>query len=238
MSDEAQTSCPQTTDPETTYLGVLGGAARMLRELLRSRRVTKTVRIVLSNLDPEAAPELVRVALFGDTMLFFDLLSASPRLANAAVLGAREAAVRLLEVPERLVDRYLPQLLRELDAEAVGEGAALWSLALLRFAGRDQRALAEAVAGFEAGLARGSRRALREREADAGALLSGGVARAVAAADRVATHLDEALDGDGALSRAVVLLADGIRQLGKDHPTLLDRLVRPLVAAGRDALEG
>ena len=115
VSDEAQTSCPQTTDPETTYLGVLGGAARMLRELLRSRRVTKTVRIVLSNLDPEAAPELVRVALFGDTMLFFDLLSASPRLANAAVLGAREAAVRLLEVPERLVDRYLPQLLRDLQ---------------------------------------------------------------------------------------------------------------------------
>ena len=228
VSDDAQNIAP----------GVLGGGARMLREALRSRRVAKTVRIVLTNLDPEAAPELVRTALFGDTVLFFDLLSASPQIGNATILGARELAVRLLGVPERLVDRYLPQLLQELDAEALGEGMALWTLALLRFAGRDHHALAEAFAGFEAGLARGGRRALREREVDTTALLSRGVTGAMAVADRAATHLDEALTDDGALPQAVAQLANGIRKLPKKHPMLLDRLVRPLVAAGRDALEG
>ena len=227
-----------TNQTQANHPGVLGGGARVLRELLRSRRVTGTARVLISQLDPEAAPELVRAALMGDTALSFDLLSATPQLANAVALGTRELGALFLGFPARLVDRLLPRLLGELDAEALGEVVTVWAVALVRFAGRDQRALAEAFAGFEAGAARGCRRALAEHGAEADGLLSEAVACALAAADGAATRLDGALEDDGPLAQAVARLADGVRQLAIDHPTLMIRLVRPLAQACRDALEG
>jgi hypothetical protein len=227
-----------TNPTQEKHPGVLGGGARVLRELLRSSRITGTARVLLSNLDPEAAPELVRAALFGDTALSFDLLSATPQLVNAVALGARELAAQLLGFPVRLVDRLLPRLARELDAEALGEAAILWVLALVRLTGRDQRAFAEALVALEAGAARGCERALAEREVAEAELLSDVVARALAVADGAATRLDGALLDDGALAQAVSRLADGVRQLASDHPTLMTRLVRPLASACCDVLEG
>ncbi len=222
----------------TSADGVIGGGARMLRELLRTPRVVKTMRIALSNLDPENAPALVRTVLFGDSVLFFDLLTAGPDLANAVILGEREAATQLLEIPQELVDRFLPRLFEELSAEDLGEGAALASLALARLFGRNNPALEAGLTTFEKGFARGWQRALEERETKRGELAESMVSTTIGAADRAASHLDAALDDDAALTKAVTRLAKGIRQLAADHPRVMNRLVRPLADAGREALEG
>lgn len=222
----------------TNAVGVIGGGARMLRELLRTPRVVKTMRIALSNLDPQAAPELVRTVLFGDTVLFFDLVSATPDLANAAILGQREAATQLIEMPEELVDRFLPQLLEEVSAEGLGEGAALASLAALRLVGRKNPALATKLTTFEQKFARGWQKALKERESQGGELADAAVTTVLGAADRAAGHLDAALDDDSPLTKAVTRLVEGIRQLAADHPRTMNRLVKPLANAGREALEG
>ena len=96
MDGQDRTSSHRSNDSAP---GIIGGGARILKELLRSPRVTKTARILLSNLDPEASPELVRTLVYGDTALFFDLLSATPELANAAILGLREGAEQLQQLP-------------------------------------------------------------------------------------------------------------------------------------------
>lgn len=218
--------------------GVIGGGARILKELLRSPRVTKTARIVLSNLDPEAAPELVRTLVYGDAALFFDLVSATPELANAAILGLREGAEQLQQLPHELVDGFASRLLEQLDAEALGQGAALVVLALGQLLGRDQAALPERLAAFEHGVVRGWNSVVSTGKVDRQALLGATVGAALGAADRAAGQLDDALDERAALSQAVTQAADGIRQLAKDHPRTMNRLVRPLVAASRAALEG
>ncbi len=235
MDGQDRTSSHRSNDSAP---GIIGGGARILKELLRSPRVTKTARILLSNLDPEASPELVRTLVYGDTALFFDLLSATPELANAAILGLREGAEQLQQLPHALVDGFASQLLEKLDAEALGEGAALVVLALGQLLGGDQTALSERLAAFERGVVRGWNKAVSTGAVERQALLSATVGAALGAADRAAGQLDDALDEGTALSQAVTQAADGIRQLAKDHPRTMNQLVRPLVAASHAALEG
>ena len=218
--------------------GVIGGGARMLRALLNSPKVAKTVRIALSNLDPEAAPELVRALFFGDTVLFFDLLSAAPELANTAILGAREAASQLRDIPEDLVDRFVPRILSGVDAEALGETVALTGLAAGRLLSRDNAALDEGLTKFERGWVRGFQRGLASDPERSASLPAMAVKGAVDATDRIAGHLEDAMADSEALPSAAQELADGIRRVAKAHPQLMDRLVRPVWAAVSEVLEG
>lgn len=135
--------------------GVIDGGARILGELLRTPRIVKTARIVLSHLDPEAAPTLVRTVMYADSMLFFDVVSAAPSLANAAVLGTREVCEQLLTLPEELLHRFLPRLLEEVSGEQLGEAAGLAVLAVGRVVSSPDGGLAESARAFEVDFKRG-----------------------------------------------------------------------------------
>jgi hypothetical protein len=144
--------------------GVIDGGARILGELLRTPRIVKTARIVLSNLDPEAAPTLVRTVMYADSMLFFDVVSAAPALANAAVLGTREVCEQLLALPEELLHRFIPRLLEEVSAEQLGEAAGLAVLAVGRVASSPDGSLAERARAFETDFKRGLQKGLSRDE--------------------------------------------------------------------------
>ncbi len=144
--------------------GVIDGGARILGELLRTPRIVKTARIVLNNLDPEAAPTLVRTVLYADSMLFLDVVTAAPALANAAVLGAREMCEQLLTLPEELLHRLLPRLLQEVSGEQLGEVTGLAVLALGRVARNPDGALTQQVRAFESDFKRGVHKGLSADE--------------------------------------------------------------------------
>jgi hypothetical protein len=246
--------------PGDPAAGLIDAGARILGQLLRSPRLVQSVRVALRHLDPEAAPRLVRAAMRGDPVLFLELVSATPALANAGILGLREAVTQLGELPAELTDRLLPRLLGELRAEELGELAALTLGYAHQRLGGERPALSRAWAELEQGFARGWRRALQRRgapgagtrEAPAGA--AGAAGAGGAAADEaplsgpavsgaltvtrwLADRLEARLADGGGLEAQARRLADGIRALSHSHPQTMERLVRPLAAACRQALE-
>jgi hypothetical protein len=145
--------------------GVIDGSARIIGEVLRTPRIVKTARIVLGNLDPAAAPALVRAVMFTDSMLFLDAISAAPALVNAAVLGAREVCEQLLAMPADLLHRFGPRLVAEVSGEQLGETAGLALVAVGRAVEAPGDSLAEAVRTFEADFKRGLQKGLARDDA-------------------------------------------------------------------------
>ena len=188
--------------------GIIEGSSRVLRELLRAPRVRKSIEILVGNLDPESAPLLVR-AVMDDRKQFLDVLSATPKLANAASGAARSLAEGLLAFPDPLLRDYASHALDTLDAEGLGEAAG--ALAVL------------------------GRRLLKEAEGSAGGQLDrlAGEARSGFRAALARAGHDEAEILDG----AVEALADRIRRTAREDRDLRRRVVQPLAEAWRDALE-
>jgi len=217
--------------------GVIAGGAHLLRELLRTPRVAKTARILLSHLDPAAAPELVRTVLLQDPVLLLDLLSASPALLNASVLATKEVLRQVGAVPQALSDRFLHGLLADLSAAELGRTSALGALTAVRFLGRRSPALTAALSSFGEEFDRGFRQTLQAEGSSPGGLASSAVSGLLVVAEWGARHAERLAD-QGATDEAVERLAAGLRRLAQDHPNLMRRIVRPLVDAGREALEG
>lgn len=153
--------------------GIIAGGARILREAIRTPRVARTVRILLGNLDPESAPELVRAVMRQDPVLFLDLISATPKVVNCLARGATEVGEQLLALPDGLMDRLLPRLLDELAAERLGEAAGLIVGVFARLATRESDTLGAATRKLRQDLARGWSQGLARTGVDQAAVRSG-----------------------------------------------------------------
>lgn len=153
--------------PRVPRRGVIDGASRVLRELLRTPRVRRSIEIVLNDLDPENAPGLVR-ALTEDHALFLDLVSAAPAAANASIGAARELLAQVMSEPEGLLRDVMVRLLGDIDAERLGRTAGL-GLGLVLRLGRDDE-VRRAVEDLRSGVRRGFSAALEELGVDEGAL--------------------------------------------------------------------
>lgn len=193
------------SEPGPKRRGVIDGSARVIGELLRTPRIVKTARILLGNLDPDAAPALVRAVMYSDSMLFLDAISAAPALANAAVLGVQEVCEQLLALPAELLHRFGVRLIAEVSGEQLGRTTGLALLAAGRVVEAPGDALAEVVRAFEADFKRGLQKGLGS--------------------------------DDAVVGRQVERLAATIRRVAWENPQLMERVVRPLAAACRDALE-
>ena len=112
--------------------GVIEGASRVLRELLKSSRFKKTITIILNELDPENAPLLIRVMKEEDPDLFLSLLSFSPALANLQIEMMTELLRQFVSFPPGLYTGFLSQLLQDINAKRAGEAAALLRILALR----------------------------------------------------------------------------------------------------------
>ena len=156
--------------------GVIAGSAAVLRELLRTPRVRRSLDVLLGELDPENAPRLAH-ALMEDPSIPFDLLTAAPRLCNAATGALSALLVRLGAYPPRLLQSLLARIMDELDAEQAGAlvGTAL-GIAVRAHQGAD---VARAASAIGEGFSRGFTRALASHDIDAKTLFQRVLGRAL-----------------------------------------------------------
>ena len=219
--------------------GIIAGGARVLRELIRSPRVVKTARIVLGNLDPEGARELMRVVMFQDSALFLDLVTAAPALANTAFSAGHELFTQLLTLPDSLLDRLVPRLLGELSAETLGEATGLGWVSITKLLGQPSTALRNAAEAFERDFIQGLKAGLARADAGAPDVAEVALDGVLALGNKVAAALDEAAGApESNLARTVARLASGLKQIAADNPQFVSKVAQPLAAAWRDALEG
>ncbi len=155
----------QNTEHQESRRGVIEGSARIVAELLRTPRITQTVRILLASLDPDAARLLVRAVVYTDTVLFLDVITAAPALANAAVNGAREVCEQVLGLPVDLLHGFGPRLVDEVSGEGLGHAVGVALLAVDRLVNAPGSSLAEAVHAFEADFKRGLQNGLASDDA-------------------------------------------------------------------------
>lgn len=215
-------------DEATGRRGVIGGSARVLRELLRTPRARRSVEIVLENLDPESAPELVEAAL-DDPALALDLIASAPAAANAGALASRALAERLLGFPPRLVRSFVARLIRGLDAEEMGRAAG--AAAALAHSMRSDE-VAAALESFGRGLRRGFDAALVRRRLDRGALLDVAVDLSLDQAGRLVARAGP----PSPAARAVERLSQGLVTIARENPAAVEGVLRPLAEAIQQAL--
>jgi hypothetical protein len=224
------------TEQNTERNGVIAGSARVVRELIRTPRLLKTARILLANLDPENAPVLIRTLVYQDATLTLDLLSATPDLVKTALLAGREICTLLLELPRELRNRFLLRLLAELPAEQAGEVVGLALIAGLRLV--EAPPLTTALSKVEEEFHQGLKQTLHQ---DNGAPSTVGPQWgkvALAVSNRIASRLGEMAAEEGSsLPETVQLLAQGIRQLARDNPLFMKKIVQPLCTAWQEALQ-
>jgi len=105
--------------------GWVDTGTRVLRVLLRSERFKTNLRIVLRNLDPGAAPELVRTALFAEPQVSLSLLGAAPEVLNTSLSILRELADQLSRLPPLLVRETLSELAGRVRTKLLGQAVEL-----------------------------------------------------------------------------------------------------------------
>ncbi len=107
---------------ETIDRGVLDALDRMLASAIGRPAFKDGARILLTNLDPQGAPQLVRTLLWRDVELPLGILGALPQLANI-LIGILAELLRQVEgkfSPE-LLDGFAASLLEDIDKQALAE---------------------------------------------------------------------------------------------------------------------
>lgn len=110
---------------EIAERGIIDGADRMLKELIRTPRFKEVVTILLNSIDPPAARGLVRTLFWEDPVLFMSIFGALPAFANAAIEAAAEAAGQLRMLPAPLLEDFIERLAEGVDGATVGEAAGV-----------------------------------------------------------------------------------------------------------------
>jgi len=218
--------------------GVIEGASRILRELLRTPRFRNTLRILLNELDPENAPLLVRTLREEDPVLFLNLLSVSPAFANAVLGCVHELLQQLLSFPEGLPASFFSGTLQDVEAARLGEIAGLALALAVEVSDREDASLGRAVEGFRKDVAEGFAAALSSRGIDGPKAAGAAIEGLIKAAQSVASRLGEQAGRENSpTQQAVSKLAEGIRDLARSNPAFIQNVVRPLAQAGREALD-
>jgi hypothetical protein len=216
-------------DNATPRPGIIEGASRVLRELLRTPRFRETARIVLRELDPENAPLLVKALTGEDPELLLGLVASAPALANTVIGAARELLAQLLVYPPGLLPPLTSGLLAELDAEALGETLALACVLQSRMQGEvesETDVLAAVGRGWRRGLAaheKSSAAALTPLAEHLGKAITAGVAQLNAAAE----------ENDPELKAHVERAATGLTELAAQNPAFVADVLGPLAQAWR-----
>lgn len=104
--------------------GIIDAANGILRELLRTPGFKDTALIVLRSVDPHAARELVRTALWTDPVLFMSFFGAMPHIVNAMLEAAAEVVNQAGSLPVPLLRDFIKRVADEIDGGAAGEAAA------------------------------------------------------------------------------------------------------------------
>ena len=224
----------QAKEESRVQPGIFAGGADILSELLKTPRVTKSIRILLSHLDPENARALVRTLMFQDSGLFLDLICSLPKLVNAVVHGNLELCARLVELPKELLDALLPRLLDEMDAEQIGRAVGLGLHSFVGLFGQANPKLAESAQLFSKKASRGLHQAL-----DESVLLETPDQSQVGLVAMLVWLLGRAAAKDGSrVQHGIGSLSTGIRQVLEANPEFVTHVIQPLRKAVNESIAG
>jgi hypothetical protein len=96
-----------------------GISERVLRELIRSPKFKASLKIMLNEIDPEAAGGLVKALLWEDVETFMGTAAAMPAIVNYTVAAVRELMTQLNAFPTPMLVAFLSQLVESVDFEAM-----------------------------------------------------------------------------------------------------------------------
>ena len=138
----------------TPIAGWCEAASRLMGVVLSSPQAKARVHVLLSHIDPDYAPHLIRVFLRTDPELALSTLSALPRLANVFIESLAEISRLIGTYPPALLGQVTSGLVSQLRArplgEALGRGARL-ALDLPLGSGDPAAFWSELARGFEKG---------------------------------------------------------------------------------------
>lgn len=225
------TQIPETKTSTASRRGVIAGSAGVLRELLATTRVRRSIEVILRDLDEENAPLIVD-ALFDDPALLLELLSAAPALVNGVTSAQQALLLRLAAIPPTLLQRFARRLLDQLDAEALGR---LVATALLLAQRLGPALEAERL---ESAFCRGFDEILAARGGAEGPLLETLIDELSENATRLAGRLGEASQrDDSTVARGVAALSRGVERVVGQNPALVTGVIRPLTTAWQRAVD-
>ncbi len=226
-------------DNDAPKSGVIEGTSRVLRELMRTPRFRQTIRILLRELDPENVPALIRSIREEDPEMFLSLLASTPTFANIGIEGAKDILSYITALQPELFYSFVAEMAADLNAERMGETAALTLVLFLRIAKDKDEGLFKAAKGIKKGFAKGFEAQLVatgikiDKEKWAEEILDLGLKTA----DKVADKLGKESEKKNSKTKKLVnQLAEGMTRIAKNNPEFIDNVVHPLLEAGIDAL--
>jgi hypothetical protein len=100
--------------------GIIDGANRILKVLLKRPVVKNNIRAVLSSVDSDNARELARTILWEDPEIVLSLMGAVPALANVLVRFLDEVIFQVREkFPPELLREFISAVVQDVDRESI-----------------------------------------------------------------------------------------------------------------------
>ena len=212
--------------------GVIEGASRVFRELLKSPRFKKTITIILNEFDPENAPLLIHVLREEDPELFLSLLSFSPALINAQIEICAELLKNFTSFPPSLLSDFLNQIFIEINAERAGEAAALLRVLAVRAIRNSDTSHVNSLANKKDEFIKGYTKCLQDFPNDRDTDLEEAWDWLFAKLNNMASKIGKnAAADDSNASRTVCKIADNIRAFTDSNPDFIEYVLRPLMGA-------
>ncbi len=215
--------------------GLLEGASRILRELLRSPKVKESLFVLMRELDPQNAPLLIRSLTQSDPGLTFSALAAFPRLINAATEAGLEITSQAVDVAPALRDEFLAQFAADVDAEKLGRLCAEILILKSGILSSENPGMREAKNNFVDNFAAGFFSSIKDEkqriaETFADLIFSG--------LETAAGKINEDIAREDSLCLPIVEKATrGIGEIAVKNPEVIRQVAAPLAAAWRDILK-
>jgi hypothetical protein len=218
-------------EAQTPRKGPIEGTSRVLRELLRTPRFKQSVRIILRDLDPENARLLVKTLMWEDPEFTLSLLAAMPDILNAALASLDEMVAQGSTFPPVVLTGFIAGVVEQLDSRALGRAMGRALVLSSSLSAVKDETLADAAAGFWAGVGEGFAEAVPTGAA--GLALDALVPALGSTVSRLGAS---AADDASETRRLAAGLTDAVRTVASENPEFMQQVVLPLMAAGREAL--
>jgi hypothetical protein len=103
--------------------GIVDGADRIARELLKNPGFKQSLIVLLSSIDPQSARGLVRTVFWEDPDVLLSIIGALPDLINTGIEAAAEIAEQVKGMPSPLLAQLVKIVLTKINGVTLGETA-------------------------------------------------------------------------------------------------------------------
>jgi hypothetical protein len=217
---------------QTAKKGVIDGLARIATELIKTPRHKQTIRVLLRELDPENTPALVRAITQQDPELFLSLLAGVPTFTNIGIEAAREILFALSNFTPAMMGGFTSQIVEGVNAQRLGEAAALALVLSTRVARRREDSLNEELANFGQSFGKGFAQTLLSLGETNPELVRDLTQAAVDGVSTAAGAIGKQAGVPGTTAQIFVSeLTVGIQKIGAENPDFIANVVRPIADA-------